>query len=531
MASCDMELVYPIPLMGENYFEKLNQSAKDVVDEIRKETPNFSQFIQVFYELMQSKRDPPLEAIWFYSALSFRSLKTGNEGSSDRLAAVKQLFQLVSGCSAPCSDSTSMALLAPVVFELYKLVQEVLSGDLGAKRVKKLVKKVQSLIGSVLGYVGVCSGASSEEKDSSLIVKFADLVAVWMEGKEEVSSFLPLLNDELRRVIGAGGFSVEQLAGAVTAELFLLKLCVDLRVGNRGVEMEKDLKDWIVGSITGFGSVSFFDILLRMLLEPRLPVASLLSSEEEILLRTTLYDAVILVEYTSLNPRTAVDLPAENFISIALKRLVLYLEATEFFRKEGNHKRAISYSSSFAGSPLPLQIAKFVTSQIGMGEEAGRLHVSSPKALIKWLFSLEGQGIRIYDDSISRTRVKLALDSSSKAENVEPEGNIVDSDLPIYIDNKGEKGEDYDEEKDEEVNNLSMTAAFMTAAHSMAVLERKEGKKRKEDRSEGKNKKKRSKLVAAEELSDGTSDSDAVLSDDGSSSESEVENPTSDEDA
>ncbi|CAN1185551.1 hypothetical protein LINPERHAP2_LOCUS37619 [Linum perenne] len=527
-----MELVYPISLMGENYTDKLSRSTQDVVDEISKATPNLSQFIPIFRELMQSKLDPPLEAIWVYSTLSFHGKMKTNEGLSDRLTSVKELFKFISGCSGPCSSSTSIALMAPVVFELHKLVTELLSQDLEAKRVKKLVRNVQTLIGSVLGYVAVCAEPTTDDKDSRLIVKLADLVGVWMDGKEEIKTFFPLLNDEVRREIGLGSFSVIQLAGAVTLELFLLKLCFDLKVRNRGADMEKELKSWIVGSITGFRNFYFFDILVRVLLDQSLPVASLLNPEEEILLRTTLYDAVILVDYSFLCPGSAVDLHAEHFFSLGLKRLVLSLETIELFRKKGNHKRAISYSDSFAGSRLPLLIIKHVTSQIGMDEEAGRLKGSSPKALLRWLFSLEGQGIQIFDDSISENRVKFAL-GSSKADDEELAhegvGNKANSELMFYIDSKGEmEGEDDEEEgkedKSDEEMNESMTTAFMAAAQLITPVEGK-GKKRKEGGSAGK--KKRMKLVSQPD----NSDSDIVDTDDGSSSASEVENPSSDEDA
>ncbi|CAN0838864.1 hypothetical protein LINGRAHAP2_LOCUS2379 [Linum grandiflorum] len=525
-----MELVYPISLMGENYTDKLSRSIQDVADEFSKATPNLSQFIQPFYDLLQSKLNPPLEAIWVYSALSYYAKKeeNQNEGLSDRLATVKELFQLISACSGPCSSSTSIALLAPVASELHKLVTELLSQDLEAKRVKKLVRNVQSLIGSVLGYVAVCAEATTEEEDSNLIVKLADLVGIWMDGKEELKSFFPLLNDQVRREIGLGGFTVIQLAGAVTLELFLLKLCFDLRIGNRGAELdqlEKQLKSWIVGSITGFRSFYFFDILVRVLLDPILPVASLLKSQEEILLRSALYDAVILVEYSFLSPGTRVGLAEQHFISLGLKRLVLSLEAIEFFRKEGKHKRAISYSTSFASSRLAFLIIKHVTSQIGMEEEAGRLEGSSPKALLRWLFSLEGQGVRIFDESISKTRVKFALDLCKAGDAEVAEGNKMNSELMFYIDNKGEMevGGDEEEDKSDKEMNESMTAAFMAAAHSITTVEGK-GKKRKEGPSAGR--KKRTKLV----LQSDNSDSDLLDTDDPSSA-SEVENPTSDEDA
>jgi hypothetical protein len=51
-------------------------------------------------------------------------------------------------------------------------------------------------------------------------------------------------------------------------------------------------------------------------------------------------------------------------------------------REVGDQMRAISYINAFAGSHLPSQIIKWVTSQIGLEENANRSNGSSPKALI-----------------------------------------------------------------------------------------------------------------------------------------------------
>lgn len=58
------------------------------------------------------------------------------------------------------------------------------------------------------------------------------------------------------------------------------------------------------------------------------------SSEDEVLLRQVLYDAIILVEYSFLNPERVIHLPAEHMKSIAMKRLIVTHEAVEYFRYE-----------------------------------------------------------------------------------------------------------------------------------------------------------------------------------------------------
>lgn len=249
----------PIPFIEENYGLAFHQSMQQLVDEIHKETLNLSHFINVFYRLMQSKVDPPIETIWIYSALAFRSRKKANQDLSDHILIVKELFQLISRCSGPCSASKSIALLAPVVFQVYNLVVELLGKDLGARRVKKAAKEAKSLIGEIIGYVSVCCGKDvSKESDSNLSVSFLDLASLWIDGNDGLKGFLPLTSDEIYKEISVGGSTVANLAGVVISEVFLLKLCLDLRIGNRGEALEKELRSWIVGSITGLQSFYFF---------------------------------------------------------------------------------------------------------------------------------------------------------------------------------------------------------------------------------------------------------------------------------
>ncbi|KDP33740.1 hypothetical protein JCGZ_07311 [Jatropha curcas] len=520
----------PNLLIGENYGLTLNQSIHHLLAEIRNESLDSSHFIDIFYQLMQSKIDPPIETIWVYSALSFRSREITSEDLSANILVAKELFQFISGCSAPCSVSKSIALLAPVVFKVYKLVVGLLGKDLEARRVKKAIKEVKSLIGAILGYIGVCCVKNmNEENDSNLRVSFSDLISLWMEGKEGLEEFLPLMSDDICKEISVGLPSVNYLAGVVIAEIFLLKLCFDLRVETKGVELEKEMRSWTVGSITGLRNFYFFDTLLRMLLEPTLPLTSLLSSEDERFLRTILYDATVLVEYSFLSFERAINLPADHVRNLVVKRLIITHEAIELSRKNGDRKRAISYTCSFSSSQIPSQIIKFVTSQIGMEEEASRLKEGSPRALIKWLLDLDGKGIRIFDDVISKFCAKLALDdpeSDYQLSAPKPEGRKADVDLQFYVDNKGEE-EDHD--GDDKETNESMSAAFLAAAHTMRFTENG-GRKRKEGRSAGR---KRKTKVLKHDLSD-NSDSDgkgqSSVSDDSSGSESEVENPTSDED-
>ncbi|XP_022728976.1 uncharacterized protein LOC111284552 [Durio zibethinus] len=522
-------------LIGENYQLCLIQSLEDLLAETHKETPKFSDFIDKFYYLMHAKIDPPLESIWVYSALSFRSHNFGSKDPLNGLSIIKDLFQLVSSCSSPSNSFKSIALVAPIVFEVYKLVVEVLGKDLGSKREKTVNKKVKCLVEVIIGYISMCCckdlSKESEGIDVNLVIPVEDLVSIWMDRNVNLQSFFPLVGDEIYRMNSKRGFDVNYLAGVVMVEAFLLKLCLDLRLGTEGMVLEKELRSWAVASISSFHNFYFFEILLRMLLQPALPVTALLGPEDGVLLRNILYDAVILVEYSFLKSET-VHLSAERVKSICMTRLIVTLEAIELFRKNGDQNRATHYTSAFANSCLPSQITKWISCLIGMDEKARGISGSSPKALIKCLLNLEKQGIKVFDDGM-KYHAKLHVDDSkavSEQSASKVEQKKLEDDPLFYLDAKGE-AEDEDEEN--EMKNESMTAAFVAAAHSMRLVDSSRGK-RKGSGSEGKEKIKyfkydlSSNSNSAKEKVSGWASGSASASaatDDDLSSESEVENP------
>lgn len=527
----------PNVLIGENYNLTLAQSMRSLVAEIQKETPNFTHFVDIFYDLMQAKIDPPLETIWVYAALSFRRLNFTDEDPLNQLSVVKDLFQLISACAGSCGSSKSIALLAPVAFEVYKVAVELKGRDLGSKRDKKVIRELQSLIDAILGFVSVCccknlNGQSdvSSDTDSNLIVPVKDLFTLWMHKNGNLESFLPLVNADVFRETCERERDVNHLAGVVIVEVFLLKFCFNFMGGDAGKELEKELTSWVVSSITKIQNVYFFEILLKMLLEPTFPFTSIVSSKDEVLLRKVLYDALILVEYSFLNPKRAVHLPAERMKSLSLTRLIVMQEAIELSREDEDQKRAISYASAFSSSKLPSQIIKWIASQVGMDEKASISIGSSPKALLRWLLSLENQGIRVFGDRTLKSRAELAVYNSKadyEHQSSKIEGKEANDDLLFYIDNRGEE-EEGEGEENKEINE-SMNAAFVAAAHSMKMTE-DGGRKRKERGSSGKKKKIKYHKFDLSNTSNSTKERFLSVSNEGSSSESEIEEPLSDED-
>ncbi|XP_038880003.1 uncharacterized protein LOC120071696 [Benincasa hispida] len=516
------------PFLGENYEFTLAQSIQNVIAEIRKGNSGFSQFTEGFYELIQARADPPLESIWFYSALTFRSRGLNIKGDFlERVAAMKVLFQLVSSCSAPCGSSKTIPLLSPVVSEVYKLIVDMLGKDLASKREKKAMREVKSLVEAILGFINLSSCKDSDKNDDesldfNLITPFVDLISVWTHPNEGLDQFLPLVSSEVRGEFSSGVCDVRRLAGVVIAETFLMKLCLDFNTGHSRQDLEKDLRIWTVGSITRIRNFYFFETLVRFLLEATLPVTSLLSTEDEALLRKVLYDSLILVEYSFLKPEKAIDLPAEHVASLAVKRLILTHEAIEFYREHGDQSRAISYLNAFSSSFVSSQIIRWVKSQMPSNENVKRPNGSSPKIVLEWLLEAEDQGVRVFDKTISNRCAKLVLDTSKS---VSLEGDKVDDDLLFYIDKQGEsENGSEDTTMDESVN-----AALVSVARTMSTTENGSGKKR---QRMVKRKNEKIKFVKYDLVpSSDTTQSRSPFDNNDTDSEGKVHNPHSDDDS
>ncbi|KAL0558478.1 hypothetical protein IC582_003051 [Cucumis melo] len=509
-----MESINPLkknPFLGENYEFTLEQSIQNVLAEIRKGNVVFSRFTEGFYKLIQARADPPLESIWFYSALTFRSSFNPKGDFLERVAAMKVLFQLVCSCSAPCGSSKTITLLSPVVSEVYKLVIDMRGKDLNSKREKKAMREVKSLVEAILGLTNLSSCEDSNKNDKSLdfnfITPFVDLISIWTHPNEGLDQFLPLVCSEVREEFSSGECDVRRLAGVVIAETFLVKLCLDFNCGHSRQALEEDLRNWTVGSITRIRNFYFFETLVRLLLEATLPVTSLLSTDDEALLRKVLSDALILVDYSFLKPEKAINLPAEHTAFLAVKRLILTYEATEFYRKHGDQNRAISYLNAFSSSLVSSQIIRWVKSQMPSNENLNHLNGSSPKVFLEWLLKAEDQGVRVFDNTISNHRAKIVLDTSKS---VLFEGDKVDDDLLFYIDKQGENENGREEDK---TMDKSVNAALVSVAHTMSTTENSSVKKRSR-KAKKRNKKKNadtSQLKSAVENNDTNGKEDTTM--------------------
>ncbi|KAG5524717.1 hypothetical protein RHGRI_031405 [Rhododendron griersonianum] len=461
-----------------NYQLMLQESIDHFLAEHNKGSTDFSVFGSIFLRLVQSMSDPPLEITWFYSATTFHS-------SVKSVAAVKDLFQLLVSCSNPYSGSKKVAVLAPVVSELYYIVVDCLGKGLGLKG------EVEGLIEVVVSYILLCCSNSFEEwgnGSGNLTGGFVDLIRVWSVGRvgerrefgDDLRMFFPLVSGEVRSEVSAG-CGAGYVAGIVMVEAFLLRLCLKFGSGVSGEELQKDMQHWAVQTITGFQNGCFFDMLLRMLLEPGLPVTTILSSENEVLLRQVLYDVVILVDYSYLKAQMWTQLPGDCLKSVALTWLLVVDKAVQFAREICDQTRAISYIDAFSKSCLPNQLIKWFTNQTGLEDKISLPNASTPKALIRWLQVLEEHGVRVFGHDISKLQAKTIISKSRVGNEISDSKpgckNQNDSIFFCLENQKGQNIVDEDQEMADLLDDAFAPAACMGHAMSAGrIRKRKEGR-------------------------------------------------------
>ncbi|KAL4335558.1 hypothetical protein GQ457_07G045050 [Hibiscus cannabinus] len=350
----------------------LSESIHRFFTEYRSGSTDFSNFTSIFSRMLQNLPDPPLEFVWFYTAVTFHSTNKFNSPSS--ISSSKDLFQLLVSCSTPCNAVKRISVLAPVIYELYPLA-------FGQKEFKG---EVESLLEGIVGYISICCGVEDDGNDD-LSSRFGDLLRVWMvdrvgkegEMRDDLKVFFPLVSEEAREAISAG-CGIRYLAGVVMCQAFLLRLCLKFGYGLQKLELEKDVHDSAVHMITGFRKFHFLDIFLRMLLEPVLPVTSLVGHGNGVILRETLYDGYKDGPYIPQSTRRK-SATWQTTKDLALTWSLLLTSHT--VNENDNQTKAISYINAFSESWLPSQLIKWVTNQTGMGDKARSLNVSTPVAL------------------------------------------------------------------------------------------------------------------------------------------------------
>ncbi|OAY76472.1 hypothetical protein ACMD2_15177 [Ananas comosus] len=336
------------PLGAPNFQSVLKESIDRFLVEIQKrDSCDFSPFRLIFFRLLQSSSDPPLEIVWFYSAVGYHEAIAGKRDDPlGRVAAVKDLLQMLAACSASCGGAKCLALLAP-------RFRAVLLRLAAAKLPKKERRGSKS------------SGGG--DSTPSCLLRFrrscSRVTVHHANNKGALGVLFPLVSDETRvwdwlLSCGCGG-------RGILAEVVL----EGTRRWFSEAELQKELR---------------FGLLAR---SPCSRTASSLSTEEEILVRDILYDALILVDYSFVNPGVEVEQADESTISILITRLIVAYEATEIARRRGSGKSLVIYKCllNFEHS---IYLTKWVGSQVG-SEKPNRPNSTAPQALLKWLVDLK----------------------------------------------------------------------------------------------------------------------------------------------
>ncbi|KAJ9549474.1 hypothetical protein OSB04_022017 [Centaurea solstitialis] len=418
----------------DNLEPMLNESIYHFLVEFQKGRTDFSELGSIFFRLIQTMIDPPLEFIWFYSALTFHTAKsTTLMNSQSLLLSVKDLFHSLVSFRNPSGSGSlkQVSLLAPVVYQLVSFRFEI----------SRFRSEFEGLVDAIVSHIVVCCNNELEDREVAVgkptVVSWVGLVPVWIADQvtenrgcvDGLQLFLPLSTEEVRRGIG-GDCGMGYLAGIVMMESFLLRLCLMFDPGASRKELDKDVKLQAAQIIKGFKKNSTFLVMLfKVLLEPRLPVAELLTTSDELLLRRLLFD-VALDFGCFLSCETSSWLSDDQYKEIAILWLFVTNSALQFVSENGDTAEVDFYLNAFLTSQLPAQIISWVT---------GGTHTipttplnSSPKELIGWLLVVEKQGIKICDHSISELHEKAVKHNLVGIENI-VETMVEDAHAPVRI--------------------------------------------------------------------------------------------------
>ncbi|GER33905.1 EAP30/Vps36 family protein [Striga asiatica] len=134
--------------------------------------------------------------------------------------------------------------------------------------------------------------------------------------------------------------------------------------------------------------------LMRLLY---LKVSAEISKED---LYKALYDAVLLIDYASYTGRWAQS-NDRHPRKLALLWVLVAERAIQFARAKNDEHRANSYLNAFRESQLMAELISWAGSQTEADDKNNRAVLTSPDALIKWLYVLEDQEVKVLDHSLS----------------------------------------------------------------------------------------------------------------------------------
>ncbi|KAK9076101.1 hypothetical protein SSX86_004434 [Deinandra increscens subsp. villosa] len=421
----------------ENLDPMLNESIYHFLAEFQKGRTDFSELSSIFFRLIQTMTEPPLEFIWFYSAITFQTSKSSSVStdSQNYLVSVKDLFHSLISFRNPSGSSylKQVSLIAPVLYHLVNFKSAISS----------LKTEIEGLADEIIRHIIMCSDNDLAEQEivaGKSTVSWVGLVPVWIADQvgenrgcvDGFRLFFPLLTEDIRRGIH-GDCGMNYLGAVVMIETFLFRLCLMFDSGASESDLHKDVKNYAAQIIHGFKrNSSFLVMLLKLLLEPSLPVGELLATPHELILRRLLYD--VALDFSLF-------LHCDTFADVQYKEIViLWLfvanSAVQFASENGDHVGVDRYLNAFSASQLPRQIISWVTGVTSMKPTAP--DVSSPKDIIGWLLVLEQHGLKVCDHNISELHEKALKYNSMGIDNGVKDGQTMVEDAPVKI-NGGRK--------------------------------------------------------------------------------------------
>ncbi|KAL3655700.1 hypothetical protein CASFOL_000096 [Castilleja foliolosa] len=382
-------------------FDETVQTIKGFRSSYFLDISNFSDLLPVFNKVIESCNDPPLEIIWFYGAIDFQSSKIDNLPPPAKLLAAKELFGLLNSCTCSCSVMKKVAVVAPVLYLLYHLVIDFSGRD------PCLRDEIETLLEEIISYISICCSQyleGGEQGPDRLGTCISELISAWTVDRIRPSHendllkfFFPNLKIDFQR---EAIVCVEYMAGVVMNEAFLLILYMKVSEEMSGDGLQKKMFNLAIQGIKVFRNFYFLDVLLKMLLEPNLPIASLLSFEDADILHKAIYDAVILIDYSFYSGRWAHSDDGHSK-NLALLWVLVAERAIHFARAKNDEDRAVLYLSAFRESHLMAELIEWACIQADIVDQNIRTFITTPNVLIKWLFALEEHEIQVFDHSVS----------------------------------------------------------------------------------------------------------------------------------
>lgn len=137
----------------------------------------------LYRELIVNLTDLPLEFVWFYGAVKFHKDVVFHSDSPQRLPSVgillaaNNLLEFMNGCTCLCGVLRKVAVIAPVIFNLYQLEVNFSASN------PPLREEIGIAVEGIVSYISSCCSQYLDEGGLRLEILGAyilDLMKIWM---------------------------------------------------------------------------------------------------------------------------------------------------------------------------------------------------------------------------------------------------------------------------------------------------------------------------------------------------------------